>query len=129
MTVHGDGRQIRDFVYVADVVAHLLAGMATMQCEQAAGRAGSEVLNVCTGIGTSILTLAETLGSVTGQPPTIDFGPARLGDIRVSLGSPKAAIAALSLRARTPLATGLSATCRSLGFDVQQPDVHLAEPI
>ena len=129
VTIHGDGRQIRDFVYVADVVAHLLAGMATMQQEQAAGRARSEVLNVCTGTGTSILTLAETLGSVTGRQPAIDFGPSRLGDIRVSLGNAEAAIAALALRARTPLATGLSATCHSLGFGVQQPTMHLAEPI
>ena len=128
VTIHGDGRQVRDFIYVADVVAHLLAGMITMQREQAAGRARSDVLNVCTGTGTSILALAGTLGSVTGRQPTIDFGPVRLGDIRVSLGNPEAAIAALHLRARTPLATGLSATCHSLGFDAQQPAIHLAEP-
>ena len=129
VTIHGDGRQVRDFVYVADVVAHLLAGMAVMRQDQAAGRTRSEILNVCTGVGTSILTLAETLGGVAGRQATIDFSSPRLGDIRVSLGSPEAAIATLRLRAQTSLATGLSTTCRSLGLIVQQPATYLTEPV
>ena len=128
VTVHGDGRQLRDFVFVADVVAHLLAGMAAMQREQADGQVRSEVLNVCTGVATSILALAETLGSVTGCPPTIDFGPARVGDIRASLGSPEKAALALGLRARTTLADGLSATCHSLGLVAPRPAMPLTEP-
>ncbi len=128
VVIHGDGRQIRDFVYVADVVAHLLAGIATMQQEQAGGRARSEILNVCTGLGTSILTLAETLGGVTGRQPTVDFGPARVGDIRTSLGNPEAAIATLHLRAQTSLKNGLAATCDSLG-PIVQPTMHLGKPV
>lgn len=128
MTIHGDGRQIRDFVYVTDVVAHLLAGMAAMLQDQAAGQVRSEVLNVCTGVGTSILTLAETLGGVAGRQATIDFAPPRLGDIRVSLGNPEAATARLHLHAQTSLADGLSITCHSLGLVVQQPAMHLTEP-
>ena len=127
VTIHGDGRQIRDFVYVADVVAHLLAGMAMMQQDQAASRVRSEVLNVCTGVGTSILALAETLGGVAGRQATIEFAPPRLGDIRVSLGNPEAATARLHLHAQTSLAAGLSVTCRSLGLVVQQPAKHLIE--
>ena len=114
VTIHGDGRQVRDFVYVADVVAHLLAGMDAMRREQARGTTRSDVLNVCTGRGTSILGLAETLGTVAGRLPEIEFGPARPGDIRASLGNPEAAVAALGLRARTTLADGLPLTCRSL---------------
>ena len=114
VTIHGDGRQSRDFIHVADVVAHLLAGMEAMRREQAQGRTRSDVLNVCTGRGTSILSLAETLGSVAGRRPAIDFGPARSGDIRASLGNPEAAIAALGLRAQITLADGLATTCRSL---------------
>ncbi len=121
VTIHGDGCQVRDFVHVADVVAHLLAGMDAMRHEQAHGTARCDVLNVCTGRGTSILTLAETLGSVVGRQPTIEFGPARRGDIRASLGNPQAAIATLGLRAQTTLPDGLSTTCRSLGLVAQEP--------
>lgn len=127
VTIHGDGHQVRDFVYVTDVVAHLLAGMIAMQQEQAGGQARSVVLNVCTGVATSILTLAETMGGVAGCQPTIDFGPARIGDIRASLGDPTAAITALRLRAQTSLAAGLSVTCHSLGL-VTQPAMYLVEP-
>ncbi len=126
VTIHGDGRQIRDFVYVTDVVAHLLAGMGAMQREQADGTARLDVLNVCTGRGTSILTLAETLGRIAARPPAIEFGPPRLGDIRASLGNPEAAIAALGLRAQTTLGEGLSATCRDLGLIAQEPALRLA---
>ena len=31
VAVHGDGRQTRNFVFVADVVQHLLAGMALLE--------------------------------------------------------------------------------------------------
>ena len=44
ITLHGDGRQTRDFVYVRDVVAHLVAGMR--YCSETRG---AHVLNVCTG--------------------------------------------------------------------------------
>ena len=104
LTLHGDGSQTRDFVHVADVVAHLAAAMARLR---AAG--GTEVFNVCTGRETSIRTLATTLADVFGVAPPIENGPPRTGDIARSLGDPARAAAALGVAARTQLADGLAA--------------------
>jgi UDP-glucose 4-epimerase len=105
ITVHGDGGQVRDFVFVDDVVAHLRAGMARLQ-DGAAARA--EVLNVCTGRPTSILELARLVGEAAGRCVAIGHGEARPGDIRVSLGNPERTASVLGMRAETPLLDGLA---------------------
>jgi len=107
ITLHGDGGQTRDFIYVADVVAHLRAAMAHL-----AEHPGAWVSNVCTGRETSVLALAETLGRLCGQTPNIQSGPARPGDIRRSLGSPARAITTLGLRASITLEDGLTLLLR-----------------
>jgi UDP-glucose 4-epimerase len=109
LTLHGDGRQTRDFVYVADVVRHLYAGMEALHATPQA-----DVLNVCTGRATSIIGLAQTLSQLQGRPLEMSFGPARAGDIRASLGSPVAAMAKLGVQATTTLETGLRATAQAL---------------
>ena len=102
VSVHGDGGQTRDFIYVADVVAHLMGAMAHL------GRApGAWVCNVCTGRETSVLTLAETLGRLCRTNMPLGHGPGRSGDIRRSVGSPARARALLGLAAATVLEDGL----------------------
>jgi UDP-glucose 4-epimerase len=102
VTLHGDGGQSRDFVHVADVVAHLRAAM------HAIGRTpAARVFNVCTGRQTSICELAHLMGQIAGVPPTLQYGPARLGDIRQSIGDPSQARLHLGLGADIPLAEGL----------------------
>jgi UDP-glucose 4-epimerase len=73
--IFGDGGQTRDFVYVGDVVAALLA---------AAGRDGG-VFNVGTGEETSVSRLHELCRAVSGvdEPPRHE--DARLGDARRSV--------------------------------------------
>lgn len=100
LTVFGDGEQVRDFVYVGDVVRHLLAAMDRQPQR-------SCVYNVCTGRATSVLELAAAIGRVAGHPPQIKHGPARAGDIRRSIGNPAAAIAALGVTANITLDEGL----------------------
>jgi UDP-glucose 4-epimerase len=102
VTVHGDGHQIRDFVHVSDVIRHLLAGMSHLESSP-----GAEVVNVCTGRGTSLLQLVGYLGAMHGRAPRISHGPARLGDIRQSVGSPHAATALLNVAAHVALQDGL----------------------
>jgi UDP-glucose 4-epimerase len=104
LVVHGDGQQLRDFVYVADAVRHLRAGLRVLQETPLAA-----AVNVCTGRGTSILELAQTLGRITGKPPEIEFAPAREGDIRRSIGDPARARALLGVSADTSLHDGLAA--------------------
>lgn len=110
VSVHGDGQQTRDFVFVSDVVAHLLAGMRA-----AAERPGAHVLNVCTGRETSILELASVIAGLCGRAPSVRHGPARDGDISRSVGSPARARALLGVQAGVHLPYGLRQTLCSLG--------------
>jgi UDP-glucose 4-epimerase len=103
--VFGDGEQTRDFIYVGDVVAHLLAGMDSL-------RSDARVFNVCTGRATSILTLAALISELAGRECRIEHAPPRAGDIRASVGDPTQAIETLGLGAEMTLAAGLARTLR-----------------
>lgn len=118
--VHGDGHQSRDFVFVGDVVAHLVAGMARLSenvpAENGVDAPMPAVLNVCTGQETSVIQLVDALAEACGRSATVLHCPARLGDIRRSVGSPVLATARLAVQARMPLGEGLAATLRGLTF-------------
>jgi UDP-glucose 4-epimerase len=107
ITVFGDGGQTRDFVYVGDVVAALLAAMAALAGD---GARAAGVYNVCTGRATTIAALAETIGRLRRVEPRIAHAPARAGDIRASLGNPGRLATALGIFAETRLADGLART-------------------
>jgi UDP-glucose 4-epimerase len=107
VTLHGDGEQTRDFVYVADVVGHLRAAMDLLRADPPAPPL---VLNVCTGRTVSIAGLLALLARLRGVVPGVGHGPARTGDIRHSRGVPDAAVATLGLRAGVALEDGLAAT-------------------
>ena len=102
--IHGDGTQIRDFVHVDDVITHLAAAM-----RHTAAHPGAAICNVCTGHGTSVHDLARMLHALADSTPHISFGPARSGDIRVSLGDPTRATALLGCTAGITLSAGLAA--------------------
>nr|CRH07786.1 putative NAD-dependent epimerase/dehydratase [Candidatus Magnetococcus massalia] len=108
VTIFGDGQQTRDFVYVADVVAHLMAGM------DKAGEREAPVYNVCTGKETTVLQLAETVRSLLKGSSAINHGEPRAGDIRESLGNPAQATANLGVSAKVELRDGLHALLESL---------------
>jgi UDP-glucose 4-epimerase len=110
--IFGDGRQMRDFVAVADVVEFFLAAMS-------APGAGGEVMNVCTGRSTTILALAEMVASVLGVTPGLRFAPARPGDIRTSIGDPAHAARTLGKTARLSLREGLSRMVGKVGAAVE----------
>src|SRR5512140_1269960 len=102
ITIYGDGRQSRDFIFVKDVVrANLMAAQAD---------AAGEAFNVCTGRETTILDLLEELSEVSSLQPKVRFGDARPGDIYRSLGDPKRACEKLGFQAKTSLAEGLQQT-------------------
>lgn len=107
--LHGDGLQSRDFVHVSDVVRHLTLGMQFIAREPQA-----IILNLCTGKGTTITELLRAIGRVSQHTPRVQKGPARLGDIRVSLGDPARAIRVLGVAAKVELETGLRTLLPSL---------------
>ncbi|MFO1161057.1 MAG: NAD-dependent epimerase/dehydratase family protein [Reyranellaceae bacterium] len=100
VTIFGNGKQVRDFVHVSDVVRHLIAALP-------AASAAAPVFNVCTGQPTSVETLARTLKALLASNGEIAWGSPRQGDIRVSLGCPRRATAALGVSARVMLEDGL----------------------
>jgi UDP-glucose 4-epimerase len=98
--VYGDGEQTRDFVFVADVVATLLAAMLRPADD-------APVFNVCTGTPTSVLDLARTIAELAGTQPDIRHGAPRPGEIRHSTGKPQRARAAFDLGEPVLLRAGL----------------------
>lgn len=115
MSVHGDGEQTRDFIFVADVAAHLTTAMDRLLERQRDGKpAASAVFNVCTGQPTRIRDLAAMVARLGGQPLRLQTVPSRAGDIRRSLGDPSAAIRHLRVAATTSLEDGLRLTLNRL---------------
>jgi len=102
-TVHGDGKQTRDFTFVDDVVRGVLA------CCTAPDVAG-EVINLAHGGRISLLDLLETLGTIVGQPVDPVFGPGRQGDVRDSQADPAKAVRLLGFTSATSLHDGLERT-------------------
>ncbi len=108
VNIFGDGLQSRDFVFVADVVAALMAAMRHRP-------EGAPVFNVCTGQATTVLDLARTIAELCGHAPEIRNSPARAGEIRHSIGSSAAARHALSLGEPVSLRHGLAQVLSWLG--------------
>jgi UDP-glucose 4-epimerase len=102
-TVFGDGKQTRDFVFVADVVrAFLLAGARERAFE-------GQAMNIGSGESTSVnrlLELCETASGKRGITPT--RAPARIGDPRASCADPTRASAELGFETGISLAEGLA---------------------
>ena len=101
-TIHGDGGQSRDFVFVEDVV------QAMLQASQAA--VAGQVFNIGQGQSWTVLELAETLAALVQESLAPVFGPARAGDIRTSAADIGRATKALGYRPAWDLHQGLQAT-------------------
>ena len=114
LRVFGDGEQTRDYVYVGDVVAAILAAERVLAAD---GAAVHGPYNVGTGIETSVLDLARRLGAVTGADPEIEHHPARKGEVQRVAIDPGAARDDLGWVAATGLDDGLAATAAALGDD------------
>jgi UDP-glucose 4-epimerase len=99
--IHGDGRQIRDFVYVADVVA---------AHRQAMARGEGGIYNIGTGRAISIRGLYRLAQAVTGMEGEPDYGPPRPGDIRRMILDVRRAQAELGWRPQVALPEGLART-------------------
>jgi UDP-glucose 4-epimerase len=104
--IFGDGAQTRDFIFVSDVVSHLVAAMSDPY-------PGARVFNVCTGRATSILDLARIIARLGGREPRIRYAEARIGDIKASVGNPAAARNVLGVQAAIDITDGLRQTLSS----------------
>lgn len=105
ITVNGDGKHTRDFVFVGDVVRAIIAALDL--------RESTPPMNVGTGHVVTIQHLAETLVELSGGKSRITNGPARPGDIVHSCAQVDALAKILGIRAETTLEEGLKALLAS----------------
>jgi CDP-paratose 2-epimerase len=86
ITIYGDGKQVRDVLFVEDLVDALLAARAEMSA--IAGRA----FNIGGGPrnAVSLREVTALIAQLTGSEPELEFGPWRKGDQRWYVSDPRA---------------------------------------
>lgn len=102
--VYGDGRQTRDFTFVANAVhANLLAAACP-------ARLAGEVANIACGTRYSLLELLDAMGGLLGARAQPEFRPARAGDVQDSEADIRYAEELLGYRVIVPFTEGLRLT-------------------
>ncbi len=76
--IYGDGSNSRDFVYVDDAVDSIIKACFTE-------RETSEIINIGTGIATSLNSLVKIINNIIGKDLQPEYMPCRQGDILHSL--------------------------------------------
>ena len=104
-TIYGDGEQVRDFVYVEDVVR------ANLQAQTVTAPVGDPlIVNVATGRGTTVNALWQALVDIAQPSVTAQRQPARAGDLVRSVLDPARAAQVLGWRPEVDLEQGLQRT-------------------
>ncbi len=107
--VYGDGRALRDYTYVGDVVQANLAAAAHPQAHGA--------YNIGTGVESSVLDVIDALREAAGVDEatfSADFEPERLGELQRSSLDVSRARAELAFTADTRLEDGMRAVLEHL---------------
>jgi UDP-glucose 4-epimerase len=100
-TIFGDGKQTRDFVFVDDVVDALV---------RATEKGGGLVINIGTGVETSVQELFDTMARVSGYKGEAHNAPARVGELERSALDPGRAEIHLGWKPWTDLDEGIART-------------------
>ncbi len=100
VVVHGNGQQTRDFVYIDDVVAALVAAATAPGVDR-------QVINIGSGQETSIQRLIATLGQVTQRQPEVIYNPEEGGGIARLVADVSVAQRLLGYRPKVALTEGL----------------------
>jgi nucleoside-diphosphate-sugar epimerase len=101
--IYGDGRQSRDFTYVANVVDANLRALSVRTAD-------GDVMNVATGTRVTLNRLLAALSRQTGRKVRARYLPARPGDVRHSLADVTRARRRLGYRPLVDFDTGLRQT-------------------
>lgn len=106
-TIFGDGEQIRDFVYVGDVVE---ANMKAVTTDGAAG----QYYNVATSKMITLNNLLKILCDIYDTKFEVNYDDARQGDIKESYAEIDKAVSVLQWKPQVELRQGLEILCESL---------------
>ena len=98
LTIHGDGLQTRDFIFVNDVARANVAAL---------GSDYEGAVNVATGSTVTLLELIEMLEKIAGHTCDKRFGPEREGDIMHSAATVTTLQQVLNITAKHTLEEGL----------------------
>lgn len=104
-TIFGDGEQTRDYVYVEDTVEAFAAAM---------DRASGEIVNIGTGLETSVNALHAMLAEIVGSPSEPAYGPQPEGELRRIALDNSLAASVLGWSPRTGISSGLARTVEHL---------------
>ena len=108
VVINGSGEQIRDFVFIDDIVrANVMA----------LNLSNSHVFNVGTGIGTNINTLVKNLAKIIGYTKPLKHGPAKLGEVSKSLLDSRLIYEKWGWSPEVQLTDGLAATVEFIKGD------------
>jgi UDP-glucose 4-epimerase len=99
--IYGDGEQTRDFVYVDDVVDAFVRG---------AERGGGLLMNIGTGVETSVNELFSAMAAITGYKEPARHAQARPGEIARSALDPGRAEIHLGWKPWTSIEEGVART-------------------
>jgi len=114
LEVYEDGRIVRDFVYIDDVVEALFAAI-----EAPAARA--RCVDIGSGIPTTIHELAQKIAAICDAPEPIVVGKFRDGDVRAARCDIEPATKELGWHPKWPLEEGLRALLDWIGGQPELP--------
>jgi len=107
LTIFGDGKQTRDFIFIEDVVtANILA--ATQPA------AVGEIFNIATGRATSINQITDIIKQISGRESPIIYADPRAGEVRHSRANIEKAQKLLGFSPKTDLNEGLLLTWKEV---------------
>ena len=103
VTIYGDGKQVRDLLYIDDLIDALLC--AEDRLPQIAGQA----FNIGGGPDNtmSLIELIERVMALNGSPPVVAYGPWRVGDQRWYVSNPDKFERATGWRPKITVENGL----------------------
>jgi UDP-glucose 4-epimerase len=101
VVILGDGRHIRDYVYVDDVVKALAAAATAEGINR-------QTINIGAGYGTTVTGLVQLMEHVTGKQARIITNPQESGGVSCLVADTSRAAAMLGYQPEVSLAQGLA---------------------
>jgi UDP-glucose 4-epimerase len=116
VTIYGDGKAIRDYVYVSDVAQANVAALT---------KAAGEAVNISTGAEISTQDVYQQFSDAFGSATVPEYAPLRKGEVAASVLSPKKAEHVLGWTPQHSFAEGVAKTVKWYKTDEKsQTPIH-----